>query len=74
MGFLGTILLSIGILIIDCFRETGQRAFLWIRAKRPFFPRLWLGPDERGYQFLFLGVGIFFGVAGGVLIVTSILS
>jgi len=73
MGFVGIILVMIGIRIIQTFRATGRRAFLWVRARRPFTPRLWLGPDERGFQFLFLGVGILFGVAGSVLAVASIL-
>ena len=73
MGFLGTILFTIGVLIIDGSRETARRAFLWVRAKRPLSPRLWLGSDESGYRFLFLGLGILFMVAGGALILSSLL-
>jgi hypothetical protein len=72
--FFGGCLLAVGAMNILFHRSFGRKVFGSGRSMRPpIISRFWGQVGQPGAQLLYLGIGIILSVAGGVLIVKSIL-
>jgi hypothetical protein len=65
----GGFLIVIGALHLLFHKKSGQRWFARTQSIPPYFAKFWARGGERGMQILFLGWGIIFVAAGGVLMV-----
>jgi hypothetical protein len=67
--FFGGFFIAIGIANVLFYKTTGRKFFAKMQASPPFVARVWARGGENGVQVLFLGIGIVFAVAGGVVII-----
>jgi len=64
----GGFLSAIDLLHMLFYKKSGQRFFARTQSIPPYFAKFWARGGEKGMQILFLGLGVIFVVAGGVLI------
>ena len=69
----GWFFLAVGALNLLFYKRIGREFYARTQSRRPFVAKFWVRVGEKGLQVLYLGIGIIFAVAGGVVIAVGFL-
>ena len=68
---LGGFLFAIGMMHVVFYKRTGRRFYATTQSGWRYVAEFWVQSGEKGTQTLFLGMGIIFAAAGGILLVAA---